>query len=378
MITAKKRFITALDGGKPDRLPVTTHHLMDYFLNKYVGGMDGLEFHKQYGFDPIVWSIGPAPDESKGQYLDPVSNLICDANWRVSTEEVPGQAYYTIRYHIYTPLGELTCCISKNEITDWVTEHLIKDEKDMELYVKYCPSYYADVEACNALAEKVGEDALVRGAVVSAQPYGQPGVFQDLACLMGTEKLILACYDDPDWVKEAESAILERKLAYARSLKGAKMDIIEDGGGDGSCSVISPKMFREFVQPYDAPVIEALHQSGIRVVYHTCGKMMPILEDIADMGVDAMETFTPVNMGADADLREAKRRIGSRVCMIGGFDQHNDLHGCTEQQTRDAVRRCFDEAGENGAFILSPSDHFFDADPHLILAMTDEAHKCVY
>ena len=156
------------------------------------------------------------------------------------------------------------------------------------------------------------------------------------------------------------------------------MDLIEDGGGDGSCSVISPSMFLEFEQPYDKPVVDALHESGIPVVYHTCGKMMPILEDIADMGVDAMETFTPVSMGADADLREAKRRIGNRVCMIGGFDQSSDLKGCSEAQTREAVRRCFAEAGENGAFILSPSDHFFDVDLNLIEAMTDEAHKCLY
>lgn len=378
MVTAKKRLLTALDGGRPDRLPVTTHHLMSYFLNKYTGGMNGLDFHKQYGFDPVVWSIGPVPNEAKGQYLDAASNMICDENWRVTVEDVPDKSYKTTRYHIHTPGGELTSSIGGNEVTEWVTERLIKNEKDMELYIKYCPHYYADIEGCNRLARQVGEDALVRGAVVSAQPYGQPGVFQDLACLMGIEELILACYDDPDWVKEAESAILERKLTFARSLKGANMDLIEDGGGDGSCSVISPKMFLEFVQPFDAPVVEELHRSGIRVVYHTCGKMMPILEDIADMGVDAMETFTPVGMGADADLREAKRRIGRRVCMIGGFDQSNDLHGCSEQQTRDAVRRCFDEAGENGAFILSPSDHFFDVDLDLIRALTDEAHKCIY
>ena len=33
---------------------------------------------------------------------------------------------------------------------------------------------------------------------------------------------------------------------------------------------------------------------------------MPILENIAAMKPDAMETFTPVGMGADVDLAEAK------------------------------------------------------------------------
>ena len=81
---------------------------------------------------------------------------------------------------------------------------------------------------------------------------------------------------------------------------------------------------------------------GLRVVYHTCGGMMPILEQIADMGPDAMETFTPASLGGDADLSQAKSRIGDRVCMIGGFDQARFFHGCSPEETRHAVRRCFE------------------------------------
>lgn len=40
-------------------------------------------------------------------------------------------------------------------------------------------------------------------------------------------------------------------------------------------------------------LIQEAHQVGQRVVCHTCGGMMPILEMIADMRPDAMETFTP-------------------------------------------------------------------------------------
>ena len=105
---------------------------------------------------------------------------------------------------------------------------------------------------------------------------------------------------------------------------------------------------------------------------------MPILEDIAAMNPDAMETFTPSGMGGDADLSDAKKRIGNRVCMIGGFDQFHFFSGCTEKETRQEVRRCFEEAGEGGGYIISPSDHFFEANLHLIEAFADEARKCYY
>ena len=92
----------------------------------------------------------------------------------------------------------------------------------------------------------------------------------------------------------------------------------------------------------------------------------------------AMETFTPVDMGADVILGEAKKRIGDKVCMIGGFDQFHFFNGCSEEDVRKEVRRCFKEAGYNGGFILSPSDHFFDAELNLIEAFADEAQKCIY
>ena len=105
---------------------------------------------------------------------------------------------------------------------------------------------------------------------------------------------------------------------------------------------------------------------------------MPILEDIAAMNPDAMETFTPPDMGGDTRLAEAKVRIGDQVCMIGGWDQQHYFTGCSEEETRAAVRRCFEDAGEGGGYILSPSDHFFDADLDLIAAFADEARKCTY
>ena len=105
---------------------------------------------------------------------------------------------------------------------------------------------------------------------------------------------------------------------------------------------------------------------------------MPMLDLIVAMGPDAIETLTPPAMGGDVNLAEAKRRVGDKVCMIGGFDQFHHFLGCTTEETRAAVRRCFEEAGEGGGYILSPSDHFFDADLKLIEAYADEARRCTY
>jgi uroporphyrinogen-III decarboxylase len=82
--------------------------------------------------------------------------------------------------------------------------------------------------------------------------------------------------------------------------------------------------------------------------------------------------------GGDSDLKAAKRRIGDRVCMIGGFDQFTYFHDCSSADTRRAVRECFEAAGDGGGYILAPSDHFFDADLGLIEAFVEEARDCEY
>lgn len=39
-ITSKQRLLAAIQRKIPDRLPVTTHHIMKYFLCKHMNGMD--------------------------------------------------------------------------------------------------------------------------------------------------------------------------------------------------------------------------------------------------------------------------------------------------------------------------------------------------
>ena len=264
------------------------------------------------------------------------------------------------------------------EHTTWLADPLVKEKSDIEIISKYMTYPLCNVDEINKAADEYGNRGIIRGHINAFEGFGQPGCWQDAACLFGIENLIMATFEDPKWVHEFLAILKERKRVYINSLKGAKYDLLELGGGDASTTVISPDIFNEFVAPYDSELIEAAHHAGQRIVYHTCGGMMPILEDIAAMKPDAMETFTPHSMGADANLKEAKKRIGDRVCMIGGFDQFHYLSGCTEQETRDEVRRCFHEAGEGGGFILSPSDHFFEADLNLLEAFADEALKCTY
>jgi hypothetical protein len=385
-MSTKQRFITALQRGTPDRLPVTTHHVMPYFLNKYMDGIGPDQFFDHFGLDKIVWPFPLKPDTSKGEYQDPdqgklgflEGKRIFSDNWRIEYTKIDDPQYDTTRAEVITPKGTLSAVLQSNEYTTWVTEHLIKEKKDIDLVGEFVTQPLCDTEELNAVADTYGESALIRAFILPFDIFGQPGCWQDAACMVGIERLIMETFDDPAWVHQLLSILLERKKIFIRSLRGGKYDLLELGGGDASSTVISPNIFDEFTAPYDMELIKEAHDAGQRIVYHTCGGMMPILENIAAMEPDAMETFTPPGMGGDTDLAEAKRRIGDKVCMIGGFDQFHFFKDTAPDAVRDEVKRCFDAAGGGGGYILSPSDHFFDADIELISAFADEAGKCVY
>lgn len=384
-MTSRQRFLTALQGGKPDRLPVTTHWVTGYFLQQ-VAHLDEQAFYDRFGLDPILYLAPHRPDPAKGQYYDPdqgsvgflESRRIVTDNWRFQSEPIPGCEHPTTRWSIVTPKGSLSMVLETDAYSSWVIEPLVKRKRDIDLIGEFGTAPRCDVEVVQRAARDYGERGLVRSYVCCFDLFGQPGTWQDATCLVGTEKMIMATYDDPQWVHEFLQILQRRKAAYLESMAGAPYDILELGGGSASSTVISPQLFDDFVAPYDAPLIEIAHRRGQRVAYHTCGGMMPLLERIAAMQPDAMETFTPPAMGGDADLAEARRRLPRGICMIGGFDQFHFFTGGSPDDTRREVRRCFAAAGSDGHYILCPSDQFFDADVSLIEAFADEARHCTY
>jgi hypothetical protein len=116
--------------------------------------------------------------------------------------------------------------LQSNNYTAWRTECLIKNKNDIELISKYVTYPKCDVEQVNREAEEYGEKGIVRGFFPFFDIYGQPGCWQDACCLAGVETMIMACYDDPDWVHSFLKILLHRKMEYINSTKGAKYDLI--------------------------------------------------------------------------------------------------------------------------------------------------------
>jgi uroporphyrinogen-III decarboxylase len=362
-MTSRDRMLTALNNGIPDRLPVTIHQWQDFHLKTFMNGMSDVEAFDAVGLDAAItiW------DANEGK---------TSPQWQVEeTKTKVGPDQWITDYTIITPAGVLTQKDESNEYTTWTVEHIIKHPEDMLLIKNYLPVPRLIHQIVRQKKAELGDSGILRGLVFGEQA----GPWQHAACLYGVEPLILATYDDPAWVHELLGSLTEKKLRFIEeSLAGAAFDLIEMGGGAASSTVISPQIFKEFCLPYDRQLHEALHQVGHKVVYHTCGGMMAILDLIVENGCDASETLSPPGVGGDAIPEEIKHRIGRKVCLIGGMDQINILTSGTPEQVRKETRRLSEILGPGGGFILSASDHFFHAPRENLRAFAEAAHEFVY
>jgi uroporphyrinogen-III decarboxylase len=222
---------------------------------------------------------------------------------------------------------------------------------------------------------RLGDKGIIRSHPFSP---GQGSPWQSLCTLVDTEKAIYMAIDEPAFMHHALETILQKTLKVMRMWEGTPADMIEIGGGAGSSTVISPKLFREFCLPYDQRQMGLLHDLGLKVVYHLCGGLMPMLELVVETGADGLETMTPPAMGGDCDLPEASRRVGDKLFFIGGFDQNAGFERGTPERARQQVFECFEATKDHAGYIVCPSDHFFHGDPACLQAFVDATRECVY
>jgi len=368
-MTSRERLLTALNNGRPDRLPCQVHSWMDYYLETYMDGMDQWQAYEHFGMDHVIY-IAPEIVYDDGAL----------ANWQVKTTDLGlgEDANHHFADVIDTPGGQLTVKRASNQYTQWQTKHLIESERDWEIWSRYVPvPMYMDQGNWIEAKDRLGDKGIVRGYLFG---FGQGSPWQNFAGVMcDMQAAIFAAMDNPGWVHAILEDMRDKLIGVFERTGKIECDLVETGGGAGSSTVISPTIHRDFCLPYDKAIHQALHEyCDVKVVYHLCGGFMPLLDLIAENGADGQETMTPPGMGGDCDLAEASRRIGDKKFFIGGFDQSAGFEQGTPEKVRELVFEYFEATRDNAGYICSPSDNFFSGDTANIQAFVDACKECVY
>ncbi len=136
--------------------------------------------------------------------------------------------------------------------------------------------------------------------------------------------------------------------------------------------LLSSAMWEEFVKPYHVRLNQAIHEFGVRVIYHTDGAVMSQVDGLIEMGIDVLQALQFSAKGMDPFL--LKERHGDRLCFEGGVCVQQILPYGTAEDVRAEVVRLIDALGSGGGYILGPS-HAIQAGtpPENIVALFDTA-----
>lgn len=166
-------------------------------------------------------------------------------------------------------------------------------------------------------------DALARAMPDGMQAVGGVGngVFEISEDLVGLEYLPLMQADDPglhaavyDKIGNLMAALWSRFLErYSEVFAACRFG---DDLGFKSSLLTRPATLRENVFPQYQRLIDLIHSAGRPFLYHSCGCIFEVMDDILALGIDAKHSNEDVIAPFDRWIRD----YGSRIGLLGGFD----------------------------------------------------------
>jgi len=230
----------------------------------------------------------------------------------------------------------------ENEVPSTTDEPFIKGPDDLKKLRLPNPlgnnRMHEQIKALQILQHELGDGQVVYGWVEAP--------FQEAAILRNLNYFMTDLYDDAEFVHALLRFTTEMELAFGLAQIEAGARFI--GVGDPIASLVSPRMYRQFNQPYVRELVAGLKRAGARVKYHACGNTAALLPLFGELGVDILNLDTLIDLGA------AKGMLGDKVCIKGNLDPVRVLMDGTPEDVTAAAQRCIAQAGAGGGFILSP------------------------
>lgn len=200
-------------------------------------------------------------------------------------------------------------------------------------------------------------------------------VYQHPTFLRGIDTLLLDMAADREMADYLMNRFTDFYLEYFdRMLTAAdgRIDILRqaDDLGTQESLFYSPEMFRTYIKPRTAKFVELAHHHGAKFMFHSCGAIRPLIDDLIEIGVDILDPLQAAAKGMEPEV--LKERFGDRICLHGGIDTQYLLPQGSPDEVAAEVRRRCDILGEGGGYILAPCHVLqLDVPTENVLAMRD-------
>ncbi|MCX7803761.1 MAG: hypothetical protein N3A38_01095 [Planctomycetota bacterium] len=196
-----------------------------------------------------------------------------------------------------------------------------------------------------------------RGAWIAAHGWFGYDVFASWH--VGTERMLQAMIEDPEWCMDMFGTALDLDLKLLDMVwdKGYQFDCLEfpDDLGYRNGLLFSPNTYREVLKPFHKKACDWAHAKGAVVMLHSCGNITKLIPDLIDAGFDGLN---PLEVKAGMDLLAIKKEYGDRLVLQGGIDARKMKDGAAIEEE---IRTKLPEAKKGGGYIFH-SDHSLSSD----------------
>jgi len=180
-------------------------------------------------------------------------------------------------------------------------------------------------------------------------------IFETVTQAMGLQAFCLSLYDQPqliDALFEKAGVLLDECIERMMQFDWVGAIWITDDLAYHQGPIISPKMLRKYVFPWYKRYVQKVHAKGLPILLHSCGNIHPLFEDLVEIGFDVLHPFEANSV----DIFEAKRKIGSRICLAGNLDLSYMLTRASSEEIIEDVKNHIRRLAPGGGYCLGSSN----------------------
>jgi uroporphyrinogen decarboxylase len=210
---------------------------------------------------------------------------------------------------------------------------------------------------------------------------GESSIFERSWTLVGLQEFMEDVLVRPEVVlrimEHVNSFYIEQTLRILRACGGrADMVYIADDIGSQLGMLLDPELWRDMTKPLQREFNDVIRAEFPDVVfhYHSCGSIVPVIDDLIEIGVDILNPIQPKAAGMQAEY--LAERWGDRICFCGGLDTQELLPRGSSEDVRKECARLIKTLGRSGGYILAPA-HAVQVDVPVenILAIIEAARE---
>jgi uroporphyrinogen decarboxylase len=168
------------------------------------------------------------------------------------------------------------------------------------------------------------------------------------------ENILADLAGNTEWAQALLDLIIRKNLVMLENILTApEIDGVLLGSDWGSQRdlMMSPETWRAMIKNGEQQEYDLIHRYGKDAFVHSCGNILRIMGDLAEMGLDGLNPVQPECM----DLAFLKKEYGGRLTWYGGISTQKTLPYGTPAEVRAETRRVIELMSTNGGLITSPS-----------------------